>query len=108
MNEKFINKLQYEKEQNKKLRQLLNINKNEKNLSKLDNNYENSLDKNTKKSLEINGLKDFSNISCIEQKQQNGQYETEDMTLNELFQNKLLEPKNWILYFEKKYINKIK
>ena len=88
LNEKFINKLQYEKEQNKKLRKILSLNKNEKNMFKEDNNYQKSLDENTKRSLEINGLKDISNISCIEKKQQNGQYETEDMTLKEIFQNK--------------------
>ena len=93
LNEKFINKLQYEKEQNKKLKKLLDINKKEKNWFKEDNNCEKSFDENTNRSLKINGLKDISNISCIEQKQQNGQCEAEDMTLKEIFQNKLLESK---------------
>ena len=106
INQKFLNKLEFEKEQNKKLRKLLSINfinkkKEEINILKNENennnclnksnNLENSLDKNTKRSLEINGMKDISNISCIERKQQIGQYELEDISLKEIFQNKLLD-----------------
>ena len=85
-NEVLIIKLKYEKEQNEKLKIKLNINKNKKNY-KNENNFKNSFENNTKKSLEMNELKDISNISSIENKQQIGQNEQEDMTLKEIFQN---------------------
>ena len=85
-NEVLITKLKYEKEQNEKLKIKLNINKN-KNNYKNENNFKNSFENNTKRSLEINELKDISNISSIENKQQIGQNEQEDMTLKDIFQN---------------------
>jgi len=106
INEKFLNKLLLEREQNKKLKKIiLNYNKkedqikieeeniilNENNNKRCKNKLGNSLDKNSIRSLEINGLKDISNISCIEIKQQMGQYEQEDITLKEIFQKKLFD-----------------
>ena len=107
LNEKFLNKLIIEREKNQKLKLFLNNNKkediniingeniilndNKKNSITNKNKLEKSLEKTTKRSLEINGLKDISNISCIEVKQQMGQYEPEDTTLKEIFQKKLFD-----------------
>ena len=85
VNAQLINELQIEKEQNKKLRKKLNNKKEEIN----DKNDDFIKDKDSKRSLQVNGMKDMSNISCIEIKQQQYQYDPEDVTLNEIFQKRI-------------------
>ena len=89
--EKYAIKLQYEKEQIVVLKKLLNKNENLVCNKYHKNNIEISFDKNTKRSLEISGLKDISNISCINNKLHMEQYEQDDMTLKEIIQDKLFD-----------------
>ena len=73
------------KNKNKKLRKKLNNKKEEIN----DKNDDFIKDKESKRSLQVNGMKDMSSISCIEIKQQQYQYDPEDVTLNEIFQKRI-------------------